>query len=211
MHQHCRALMTYNVTNVPTFHQHPTSQLSSVIQPIATRNHQTNTNRKMRSSIILLAPLLHLASAGQAISYLCSTDGKATSSGAAAGQLMAQRVVYSYDAADCPDSLTRTWDAFTGLRSPLEGLVEFCGGEDGSGVEYSDDFCGNVDLFGTTGLHIVLDGHNVALRTSTSSTDLDPTSDSSIAMCSLIGLTTPYGLTEVSVSTWEGVTPPLCV
>lgn len=166
----------------------------------------------MRSSLAFLAPVLQLASAGQAISYSCSTEGEVTTSGAA-GQLQAERVVYSYDASDCPDSLTRTWDAFSGLQSPLQGLEEFCGGEDGSGVEYSDDFCANTDLFTTSGvgLHIILDGYDVALGAATSSTDLDPTSDSSIAMCSLIGLTTPYGLTEVSVLTWEGVAPPLCV
>lgn len=160
----------------------------------------------------LAFPLINLAHAGIVFDYYCSA-GAITNSGFAIQQI-AYHTFFQYGADECPGSTERSFDAFSGPTHPLLGFKEYCGGLDSlTGQKHSDRFCANVDLIGEAGLHVSIDGHDVALGASKDTTELDPSSDEAKTICKGIGLeatsSVPLGIATINV--WWDVPAPICV
>lgn len=159
--------------------------------------------KNILSYLALLAPLLNLALAGSVVMYKCSM-GENTNQ-----QLLALRVHYSYDENECPSSKMRSWDAFSGAIPSIWAYKEFCGGKDGDGTKYSEEFCGNMDFFGDAGMHVKLQGHDIALGNAGKSTDLDAGTEYAKDLCEELRLSGSYS--SVSVHEWWGVGKTTCV
>jgi hypothetical protein len=100
----------------------------------------------------IVLPTLVLASstvadAGWVVLYYCSffdNTGR--------GSAVSSRVHYNNANDGCKD--LSSFDAESGIIFPLLVYKHFCG---------DDGFCANIDAFGKAGLHISLDGRDVAL------------------------------------------------
>lgn len=84
--------------------------------------------------------------AGSVIAYFCSSGpfGRA--------QSVSIHVYYNNKDDGCEN--LSTFDARTGVTTPLFAYKKFCG---------DNGFCANVEVFGKEGYHIILDGKDVAL------------------------------------------------
>lgn len=94
----------------------------------------------------LALALATTANTGSVIAYFCSSGPFSRSPS------VSIHVYYNNQNDGCEN--LSAFDAGTGVISPLFGFKKFCGG---------NGFCADVDIFGKAGLHIMLDGRDVAL------------------------------------------------
>lgn len=145
---------------------------------------------------LIILPALALAlpgvaNAGSVRMYTCSNTKSAGKAGSVSA--MAIRVHYNNHGDGCDDLFA--FDAETGVIPPLLGWKTFCG---------DDGFCANIDLFPSPGLHISLDGKEVALGEAV--TNNESTGKGARIICNRMGIDNP----KLSVSTWDNAPKTKC-
>lgn len=98
----------------------------------------------------------------------------------------------------------------SGIIPSVLGFKTFCGDDLGN----NPYFCANIEvsLFNAEkrGMHIILDGYDIALGTPTSTLSLDVNSDGAKVVCQNLGFSEFSDYESISISSWENVAPTTC-
>jgi hypothetical protein len=137
----------------------------------------------------LALALTPVANAGSVVAHFCSSGQLSRS------RLNSMLVFYDNKADGCEN--LSTFVAKTGVITPFLGLKKFCN---------KNGFCGNMEVFGKSGLHVSLDGKEVALGSPDKYVD-DFSKEMAGFVCRLMGI---YDDPYLSVSTWDHAPKTKC-